>query len=212
MNVVVSTLFRVIHFPHNGSIVTIDQLVSANDHPNLALFQTTPLYVPSIRVDSTPSWVNYVASYPRCSIAYEQEPMKSCFPSRELVSTINPLVYPMGAWEPLFPPLGPSRLEYPSESNLIVCRSSSPRACDSSLIDFSSSGSNLHRHMEYVQFTSPFGTVDPHLCDFSYFEFPSDEAILEAMTTVSISREDLHRGWCFLPFWETFQIDYRRDS
>jgi hypothetical protein len=37
MNVVVSTLFQVMHFPHNGSIVTIDQLVSDNHHPNLTL-------------------------------------------------------------------------------------------------------------------------------------------------------------------------------
>jgi hypothetical protein len=66
MNIVVSTLFWVMHFPHNGSIVTIDQLASDNHHPNLTLFQTTPLYVPSIRVDSTPPRVNYVASYPRC--------------------------------------------------------------------------------------------------------------------------------------------------
>jgi hypothetical protein len=71
MNVVVSTLFRVMHFPHNGSIVTIDQLAFDNHHPNLALFQTTPLYVPSVCVDSTPPRVNYVASYPWCSIAYE---------------------------------------------------------------------------------------------------------------------------------------------
>jgi hypothetical protein len=138
--------------------------------------------------------------------------VQSCFPSRDLESTIDPLVYPMGAWEPLLPPLGPSGLEYPSESDLVVCRSSSPRACDSSLIDSASPGQNLHRHMEYGQFTSPFGTVDPRLRDFSDFELPSDEAILEAMTTVSIPWEDLHRGLCFLPFWETFQVDYRRDS
>jgi hypothetical protein len=40
----------------------------------------------------------------------------SCFPSRDLVSVIDPLVYPMGAWEPLLPPLGPSDLEFPFES------------------------------------------------------------------------------------------------
>jgi hypothetical protein len=71
MNAVVSTLFWVMHFPHNGSIVTIDQLAFDNHHPNLALFQTTPLHVPSFCVDSTPPWVNYVASCPQCSIAYE---------------------------------------------------------------------------------------------------------------------------------------------
>jgi hypothetical protein len=66
--------------------------------------------------------------------------------------------------------------------------------------------------MEYGQFTSPFGIVDPHLRDFSYFEFTLDEVILEAMTMVSIPQEDLHCGLCFLPFWDTFQVDYRRDS
>jgi hypothetical protein len=48
MKVVVSTLFRVMHFAHNGSIVTIDQLSSYNHHPNSNLAQVTPLYVPSI--------------------------------------------------------------------------------------------------------------------------------------------------------------------
>jgi hypothetical protein len=66
--------------------------------------------------------------------------------------------------------------------------------------------------MEYGQFTSPIGTVNSRLCDFSYFELPSDKAILESMTTVSIPREDLHHGLCFLPFWETSEVDYRRDS
>jgi hypothetical protein len=66
--------------------------------------------------------------------------------------------------------------------------------------------------MEYVQFTSPFGTVDPHLRDFLDFEFPSDEAILEAMTTISIPWDYLHYGLCFLSFWETFQVDYQRYS
>jgi hypothetical protein len=34
MKVVVSMLFCVMHFPHNGSIVTIDQLSSDNHHPS----------------------------------------------------------------------------------------------------------------------------------------------------------------------------------
>jgi hypothetical protein len=48
------------HFPHNGSIVTIDQLEYDNHHPNSAFVQDAPLYVPSIRVDSTSPQVNYV--------------------------------------------------------------------------------------------------------------------------------------------------------
>jgi hypothetical protein len=90
-----------------------------------------------------------VASYPRCSIASKKEPVKSCLPSRDLVSAIDPLVYPVRAWEPLLPPLGPSNLESPSESDLVVCRSLSPRACDSLFIDSTSPSQNLHRHMEY---------------------------------------------------------------
>jgi hypothetical protein len=81
-----------------------------------------------------------VASYPRCSIVSEKEPVKSCFPSRDLVSAIDPLVYPMGAWEPLLPSLGPNGIEYPYESDIVVCRSSSPRDRDSSLIDSASPG------------------------------------------------------------------------
>jgi hypothetical protein len=129
------------------------------------------------------------------------------------MSVIDPLVYPMGEWEPLLPPLGPSDLQSPFESDIIVCISSIPLACDYSLINSVSPGHNLHRHMEYGQFTSPFGTIEPTcLHDLSDFEFPLDEAILESMTTVSIPWEHLHYGLCFLLFWETFQVDYRRDS
>jgi hypothetical protein len=177
------------------------------------LVQESPLCVPSVRVDSTPPHVNYVAFYPQCSIASEQEPVQSCFPSRVMVSKIDPFIYPMGEGEPLIPPLGSSDIEFTFKFDLIVCRSSSLRACDSSLIKSTIPSQNLHHHMEYGQFSSPFGTVDPPRShDFSDFEFPSDEAILEAMTMASIPWEDLHCGLCFHPFWETFQVDYQRDS
>jgi hypothetical protein len=110
-----------------------------------------------------------VESYPRCSTASEKEPVQSCLHSQELVSTIDPLLYPMGEWDPFLPPLGPSDLESPSKFDLIVCRSSSPCAYDSSLIDSTNPSQSLHRHMEYGQFTSPFETVDPCLHDFSDF-------------------------------------------
>jgi hypothetical protein len=133
------------------------------------------------------------------------ELVHSCFPSQELVSTIDPLVYPMVAWEPLLPPLGPSDINFPFESKLVVCRSSSLCSYDSSLIDSIGSRQNLHRHMECGHFGSPFGNVNPpHLHDLLDIELPSDEAILEAMTTVYILWKDLHRGLCFLPFLETF--------
>jgi hypothetical protein len=119
----------------------------------------------------------------------------------------------MREWEPLLLPLGPSDIEFPFEFDHVVCRSSIPCACDYSLIESANPNQNLHCHMEYGQFNSPFGIVDPpHSCDFLDIEFPLDEAILESMTMVSISWEELHRGLCFLPFWGTFQVDYRIES
>jgi hypothetical protein len=38
MNVVVSTIFRVMYFPHDGSIVTVDWLAYDNHHPDSVLF------------------------------------------------------------------------------------------------------------------------------------------------------------------------------
>jgi hypothetical protein len=79
----------------------------------------------------------------------------------------------MGAWDPFLSPLGPSDLEFPCEYDLTVCRSSSPCACDSSLIDSVNPGQNLHHHMEYGKFASPFGTVDPPRSrDLLDFELP----------------------------------------
>jgi hypothetical protein len=45
MNVAVYTLFRVMHFHHNGSIFTIDQLASDNHHPISMLVQDAPIYI-----------------------------------------------------------------------------------------------------------------------------------------------------------------------
>jgi hypothetical protein len=63
------------YFPNNGSIVTIDQISSDNHHPSSTLFQVSPLYVPGVRVDSSPPQVNYMASYPWYSIACKKEPL-----------------------------------------------------------------------------------------------------------------------------------------
>jgi hypothetical protein len=177
------------HFPHIGSIVTIDQLACHNHHPNFPLVQAAPLYVPSVHVGSTPPSINYVVYYPRCLIAYEKEHVQSCFPSPDMVSKID--------------------LEFSFEFYLAGCISSIPCACYSSLIDSAGPGQNLHRHMKYGELASPFVIVDPPCSrNFLDFELPLDEAILEAMTMYCIPCEDLHHGLCFLPFWETFQVDY----
>jgi hypothetical protein len=97
MNVVVSTLFRVMHFPHNGIIVTIYQLSYDNHHPSLTLYQVSHLYVPIVRVDSILPWMNYVVLYPRCSISSERGSLHPCSPSRDKVSTIDQVLYPIRA-------------------------------------------------------------------------------------------------------------------
>jgi hypothetical protein len=129
------------------------------------------LYVPSVQVDSSPPQVNYVASYPRCSIASEKDPLQSCFPSRDKVSTIDQVLYPMGACEPFLSPFGPSNLGFPLESDLTICETSSPGIGESS---------------------------SPNFLDV---EFPSDEAILEAMIM----------DFRPLPELEALQVGYQRN-
>jgi hypothetical protein len=96
MKVVVSTLFHVMHFPHNGNISTIDKISSDNHHPGSNLAQVSPLCVSSVRVDSSPPRVNYVVSYPRCSISPEIGFVWLCYPSREKVLMIDKVLYAMG--------------------------------------------------------------------------------------------------------------------
>ena len=73
MNVVVLTLFRVMSFPHNGKIVTVDQLsfTSLDSTTN----NLTPLNVPYTKVVSTLPWVNYVATSPMFSVTDASEPL-----------------------------------------------------------------------------------------------------------------------------------------
>jgi hypothetical protein len=54
INVMVYTLVRVMHFPHNGSIVTIDHLSFYNHHLGSSLPQVSPLSIPSVREESSP--------------------------------------------------------------------------------------------------------------------------------------------------------------
>lgn len=48
MNLVLYSLFRVMYFPHNRNIVTIDQLANDNHPPNLNSLQNTHWYVLSV--------------------------------------------------------------------------------------------------------------------------------------------------------------------
>jgi hypothetical protein len=79
MNVVVSTLFDLMHFPHSESIVTIDWFSYDTRHPISYLAHISPLFVSIVKVNSSPPRVNYVVSYPRCSIVSEKGYLYSIF-------------------------------------------------------------------------------------------------------------------------------------
>ena len=55
MKIVVSTLFRVIHFSHDGKIVTIDQLSFVTPDHHIIPSNQTALNVPHVLVVSSPS-------------------------------------------------------------------------------------------------------------------------------------------------------------
>ena len=75
MKVVVSTLFRVMHFPHDGNMVTIDQLSFTNNCTKFA--HPISLSVPNIQAVSPLPQVYYVATHPIQSIANENGPLLS---------------------------------------------------------------------------------------------------------------------------------------
>jgi len=76
MKAILSTLFHVMPFPHNGNIVTIDQLsfVDLDSTTN----HLESLNVPYMHVVSAPPQVNYVATSPSFSITNAREPLIVC--------------------------------------------------------------------------------------------------------------------------------------
>ena len=108
MEAVVSTLFRVMHFPHNGNFVTISQLSFDNPYARENPNHSIPLSVPSVRVDSNPPQVNYVASYPMFSISNEKEPLFACSSYLDSILAVDLGYSPMGALEPILSPVGQS--------------------------------------------------------------------------------------------------------
>jgi len=119
MNAMVPSLFRVMCFPHKGNIVTIDQLASDNDHPNLSLLQNNPLFVPSVQVDSAPPWVNYVALNSQCSITSEKDPLTYYSPCWDLVRAVAREIFSIGTWDPLIRSFDPCSSHDLSELDLL---------------------------------------------------------------------------------------------
>ena len=96
MKAVISTLFRVMSFPHNGNIVTVDQLSFTS--LDSTTHNLTSLNVPFAEVVSTPPRVNYVATSPMFSLTDASEPLTVCSTSFDLDPVID-MEKPMGLFE-----------------------------------------------------------------------------------------------------------------
>ena len=96
MKAVVSTLFHVISFPHNGNIVTVDQLSFTS--LDSTTHNPTSLNVPFAEVVSTPPWVNYVVTSPMFSLTDVSEPLTVCSTSFDSNPVID-MVSSMGEFE-----------------------------------------------------------------------------------------------------------------
>ena len=93
---VVSTLFRVMSFPHNGNIVTIDQLLFTS--LDSTTHNLTSLNAPFAEVVSTLPRVNYVETSPTFSITDVNEPLTIFLYSFDLDPVID-MVNSMWAFE-----------------------------------------------------------------------------------------------------------------
>jgi hypothetical protein len=100
MKSIVSTLFRVMSFPHNGNIMTIYQLSFIGRHMMTNLL--TSLNIPNIAV-STPPQVNYVSTCPVFSIVDENEPLTICSTSSDLDPIVDMVISSIGILMPNIP-------------------------------------------------------------------------------------------------------------
>jgi hypothetical protein len=95
----VSTLFPVICFPHNGKIVTIDQLSSIDPHLMVNhLPSLNGTYMPAM---SSPPQVNYVTTCPMISTPHEREYL----PSPDLDLVVDMVISSIGILETYIPTL-----------------------------------------------------------------------------------------------------------
>jgi hypothetical protein len=87
MKDIVSTLFRVIYFPHDGRIVAFDQLSSIG--PYFITNPMTSLNGSYMQVVLPPPQVNYVALSPMPLVADEDEPLTVSSPSYDLYMVVD---------------------------------------------------------------------------------------------------------------------------
>jgi hypothetical protein len=98
MKVIVSTLFRVVYFPHNGGIVTIDQLSFVG--LEFITNPTTSLNCSYMQTVSPPPQVNYVALFPMPSVVNEDEPLIISPVSYDFDLVVDMVISLIGLLEP----------------------------------------------------------------------------------------------------------------
>jgi hypothetical protein len=94
MKAIVSTLFRVIYFPHDGRIVTIDQLSFVG--PDLTINSMTSLNGSYMQMVSPLPQVNYVALSPMPSVVDEDEPLTVSSISYDLDPVVDMVISSIG--------------------------------------------------------------------------------------------------------------------
>jgi hypothetical protein len=97
MKAIVSTLFRVISFPHDGRIVAIDQLSCIG--PDLITNPMSSLNGSYMQMVSPPPQVNYVALSPMPSAVDEDEPLTISLASYDLDPVVDMVISSIGIVE-----------------------------------------------------------------------------------------------------------------
>jgi hypothetical protein len=97
MKAIVSTLFRVIYFPHDGRIVAIDQLSFVG--PDLITNPMTSLNGSYMQMVSPLPQVNYVALSPMPSASDEDEPLTVSSTSYDLDLVVDMVISSIGLLE-----------------------------------------------------------------------------------------------------------------
>jgi hypothetical protein len=98
MKAIVSTLFRVIYFPHDGRIVTIDQLSFVG--PDLTINSMTSLNGSYMQMVLPLPQVNYVALSPMPSVVDADEPLTVSSISYDLDLVVDMVISSIGILEP----------------------------------------------------------------------------------------------------------------
>ena len=98
MKAIVSTLFRVIYFPHDGRMVTIDHLSFVG--PDFTINPITSLNGSYMQSVSPLPQVNYVALSPMSSVVDEDEPLTVSSISYDLDRVVDMVISSIGLVDP----------------------------------------------------------------------------------------------------------------